>query len=138
MSSNSNNSNSGSNGGRGSGGRGRGRGDSGGRGNGGHGRGRENGGRGNGGRGNTTSYVDETTWYDMTWDERQAIIEARKRARSANNMNVTGNQDTESTIAGPPTTINVDNGTNGNTNNNRQANLTNQGSQPSTDRKSVV
>ena len=84
----SNNSDSGSNSGRGNGGRGRGRGDGGGRGNGGHGRGRGNGGRGNGGRGNTNSYIDETTWYNMTWEERQAIIEARKRARSANSTNV--------------------------------------------------
>ena len=68
----------------------------------------------------------------MTWDERQAIIEARKRARSANSTNVNGNQDAESTIAGPPTTVNVDNGTAGNNNNNRQANTTNQGSQPGT------
>ena len=110
-------------------GRGRGRGDSGGRGNGGRGRGRGNGGRGNGGRGNTNSYVDETTWYSMTWEERQAIIEARKCARSANSANVNGNPDAESTIAGPPTTVNVDNGTHGNNNNNRQANTTNQGSQ---------
>ena len=131
VSSNSNNSNGGNNSGRRSGGRGRGRGDSGGRGNGGRGRGRGNGGRGNGGRGNTNSYINKTTWYDMTWDERQAIIEARKRARSANNTNVMGNQDAESTIAGPPTTVNVDNGTTGN-NNNRQANTTNQGSQPGT------
>ena len=108
--SSSNNSNSGNNSGRGNGGQGRGRGDSSGRGNGGRGRGRGNGGRGNGGRGNTNSYIDETTWYNMTWEERQAIIEAQKHARSANNTNVTGNQDAESTIAGPPTNINVDNG----------------------------
>ena len=57
--------------------------------------------------------------------------------RSANNTNVTGNQDAESTIAGPPTTINVDNGTNGN-NNNRQANTTNQGSQPGTMIRNVM
>ena len=82
----------------------------------------------------TRTAIDETTWYNMTWEERQAIIEARKRARSANNTNVNGNQDAESTIASPPTTINVDNGTagNNNNNNNRQANTTNQGSQPGT------
>ena len=68
----------------------------------------------------------------MTWEEHQAIIEARKRARSANSTNVNNNQDAESTIAGPPTTINVDNGTAGNNNNNRQTNTTNQGSQPGT------
>ena len=67
----------------------------------------------------------------MPWEERQAIIEARKCARSANSANVNSGQDAESTIAGPPTTINVDNGTNGN-NNNRQANTTNQGTQPGT------
>ena len=68
----------------------------------------------------------------MSWEERQAIIEARKRARSANNTNVNGDQDAESTIAGPPTAINVGNGTNGNNNNNRQTNMKNQGSQPGT------
>ena len=73
--SNSNNSNSGSISGRGSGSRGRGRGNSGGRGNGGHGCG-----RGNGGCGDTNNFIDETTWYNMSWEERQAIIEARKRA----------------------------------------------------------
>ena len=41
-----------------------------------------------------------------------------------------GGQDSESTIAGSPTAINMDNGANGNTNNDRQANSTNQGSQP--------
>ena len=46
----------------------------------------------------------------MSWDKLQAIIEARKCVISANNANVTGGQDNESTIAGPPTTINVEKG----------------------------
>ena len=68
----------------------------------------------------------------MSWDKRQAIIEARKCAQSANNTNVTGGQDNKSTIAGPPTTINVANGVDKNNGNNCQANTTTQANQGGT------
>ena len=43
-----------------------------------------------------------------------AILEACDHARSANNANVNGANDDDSTIAGPPTTVNVADGANGN------------------------
>ena len=74
----------------------------------------------------------------MSWEERQAVIEARNRARSANNVNVNGGQDNKSTIAGPPTTINMANGVDGSSNINRQVNTANQTSQGSNNLGSMI
>ena len=127
--SNGNGNNNGQQGGRRNGhqGCGCGCGNGGGHSNGGHGRGHGDGGRGSGGRGNRSkNYIDPECWNSMLWEERQAIIEASKCARSANNVNTNGGQDNESTIASPPTTINVANGVDGSNNTNCQANGTNQ------------
>ena len=126
--SNSNSKNNGQQSGRGNGFKGCGCGNSSGHSNGGPGRGRGNGGCGSSGRGNNNNFINQDTWNNVSRDERQAVIEARKHARSANNMNVNSGQDNESTIAGPPTAINVANGVDGSNGNNRQANTTNQAS----------
>ena len=72
-----------------------------------------NGGRTNGGgqRGGRDSrgpgYISQEDWLKMSYDERQRIFRERERARSANNANTT--TDDASTIAGPPTSIQVQN-----------------------------
>ena len=96
------------------------------------------GGCGSVGCGNNSNFVNKETWNNMSWDECQAIIEACKCARSANNTNVNGGQDNESTIAGPPTTINVANGVDGSNNNNHQANMTNHTSQGCTNPGTMI
>ena len=135
--SNGNGNNNGQQGGCGNGYQGRGCGNGGGRGNRGCGHGRGNGGHGSSGRGAnqergwSNNYIDPEWWNIMSWEEPQAIIEARNHARSANNAHVNGGQDNDLTIAGPPITINMANGVDGNNNNNCQANTTNQTNQGS-------
>ena len=58
--------------------------------------------------------------------------------QSVKNTNVTGGQDNESTIAGPPTTINVANGVDGNNGNNCQANTEMQASQGGTNPDTMI
>ena len=58
--------------------------------------------------------------------------------QSANNTNVTGGQDNESTIVGPTTTINMANGVDGNNGNNRQTNTTTQANQGGTNPGTVI
>ena len=58
--------------------------------------------------------------------------------QSANNTNVTGGQDNESTIVGPTTTINMANGVDRNNRNNCQANTTTQASQGGTNPGTII
>ena len=112
---------------------------------GGHGHGHGNGGRGFGGHRNNqrhgwtnNNYVKPKRWNNMSWEEQQAIPEARNRARSANNMNMNGGQDNDSAVAGPPTTVNVANGVDVNNNSNHQTNTTNQANQGSTNPGTMI
>ena len=101
-----------------------------GRGNGG-GRGHGNGGHGSRGWGNnqecgwSSNCIEPKHWNGMSWEECQANPEAHNHAESANNASVNGTQDNKSTIAVPPTTVNVSDRVDGN-HNNCQANTANQ------------
>ena len=102
------------------------------------GRGCGNGGHGFGGHRNNqgcgslnNNFIEPERWNNMSWEEHQAILEARNRARSANNANMNSGQDNDSTIVGLPTTVNVANGVDVNNNGNRQTNMTTQASQGS-------
>ena len=73
----------------------------------------------------------------MSWEERQAILDAHNCARSANNAHVNGGQDNDLTIAGPPTMINVADRVD-DSNNNCQANTANQASQGGVNPRTMI
>ena len=50
----------------------------------------------------------------MTWEEHSAILEAQNCACGAHNTTMQDTNDNNYTIAGPPSTVNVADGANGN------------------------
>ena len=54
-----------------------------------------------------TSYINPACWEKMLWEERTAIQGAQNWACSINNANTSEQNDSNSMIAGPPTSIQV-------------------------------